>query len=400
MSVRILTVGAGGFASNYTRLFLDNLNCGKFEYKGVVEICDDFLYKDEFIENNIPIYKTIEDFFRENSADLTFISTPPHFHAEQSIYALNHGSNVLCEKPIATSFSDSKAILDASLETGKFVSIGYQHSFSKPILDFKTDILNGVFGKPISLKTILSWPRNHQYYERGNGWAGKIKDANGKMILDSVISNGGAHYLHNILFLLGKDIQSACLPEKYCVELLRANNIENFDTAIICMETKDNIKLMICATHASNNTINPTFDFQFENASVRYGMADNLIAEFSDGTIKDYGKTLHGDESKIWGAIDAVENNSLLPCTAKTAMPHNIIVNSLYENCEVQTFPENMILLDAENELTYVNGLSNALTICFNECKMLSETGWSWVKKTDFQINEKYKMFNSTIKKY
>ena len=398
MSVKIVTVGAGGFASNYTRLFLDNLNCGKYEYKGVVEICNDFPYKDEFIANNIPIYKTIEEFFKENYADLTFISTPPHFHAEQSICALMHSSNVLCEKPIASSFSDAKAILDASIETGKFVGIGYQHSFSKPNLDFKNDILKGVFGKPICLKALLSWPRNHQYYGRGNGWAGKIKDANGKIILDSVISNGAAHYLHNMLFLLGKDIQSACLPETYCAELLRANNIENFDTAVIRMETKNNAKLMICATHAANNTINPIFDFQFENASVQYYMGENIIAKFSDGTIKDYGKPMHGDESKMWCAIDAAENKAVLPCIAKTALPHNIIVNSLYENCHVQSFPENMISLDTENEITYVEGLAEALTKCFNENKMLSETGWNWVEKTNFQINEKYKSYYLSTK--
>jgi len=390
MSVKILTVGAGGFASNYTRLFLDNLNCGKYEYKGVVEICDDFPYKDEFIENNIPIYKTVDEFFKENSADLTFISTPPHFHAEQTICALKHGSNVLCEKPIATAFSDAKAILDVSLKMGKFVGIGYQYSFSKPVLDLKNDIIKGVFGKPVSFKTMLCWPRNHQYYGRGNGWAGKIKDTNGMIILDSVISNGGAHYLHNMLFLLGEDIQSACLPEKYCAELLRANNIENFDTAVLRMETKDNVKLMMCATHASATNIDPIFDFQFENASVRYSMGESITAKFHDGTTKDYGKPLHGDESKMWCAIDAVENKAVLPCIAKTAMPHNIIVNSLYENCEVKAFPENMISFDCENELTYVDGLSEALTKCFNENKMLSEIGWRWVNTNSFTINNKY----------
>ncbi len=395
MSIRILTVGAGGFASNYTRLFLDNLDSGKYEYSGVVEICDDFPYKDEFIEKNIPIYKTIEEFYSENGAELAFISTPPHFHAQQCIYAVNHGSDVLCEKPIATAFEDAMAICEASEAAGKFVGIGYQYSYAKPFLDLKRDILSGALGKPIQLKTMLSWPRSRQYYNRSNGWAGRVKDADGKLILDSVISNGAAHYLHNMLFLLGDTTDTSCLPEKYSAELLRANDIENFDAAVIRMETKDNVKLMIAAGHCVNINIDPIFDFQFEKASVYYRTKEHLTVNFSDGTIKDYGIPSHSDESKIWKSIDATESRAPLPCVAKTAMPHNIIINNLYEKCEVQDVPRDMISFDEENELSYVNGLSEALTLCFEKNKMLSEIGWDWVKTTDFQLDEKYIQFLS-----
>lgn len=393
MSVKILTVGAGGFGATYTRPLLDNLNSGKYEYAGVVEISDKFPYMDEFRKNNIPVYKTMEEFFCENTADLVVISTPPHLHAEQCIYAVEHGANVLCEKPIAPSYSDAKAICDASNRTGKFIAIGYQHSYAKSILDLKSDILNDVLGKPIELKTIVLWPRDWQYYGRSSGWAGKIKDADGNLILDSVISNATAHYLHNMLFLLGDAVNKTCLPHKYCAELLRANKIENYDTAVVRMETDKYVDILMVASHAITKWVQPTFEFRFENAVVTYERGQsNLVAKFNNGTVKDYGDPAVDIDNtkKLWDAIEAVSNGIPLPCVAETAMPHNIIINSLYEQCEVKDFPFELVVNDENDKRTFVNGLDDLLINAFEQGKMLSELGCLWVEKTEFCLDKKY----------
>ncbi|MBQ7923196.1 MAG: hypothetical protein IJ325_11615 [Clostridia bacterium] len=48
--------------------------------------------KNELTAAGIPVYSTIEEFFAEHTADLTIISTPTFFHAEQSIYTLSQVS--------------------------------------------------------------------------------------------------------------------------------------------------------------------------------------------------------------------------------------------------------------------------------------------------------------------
>lgn len=392
MSVKVLTVGAGGFGTTYTRPLLDNLGNGKYEYAGVVEINDDFPYRDEFEKNNIPVYKTMDAFFAENSADLVIISTPPHFHAEQCIYAVEHGANVLCEKPIAPSYAEAKSICEASKRTGKFIAIGYQHSYAKSILDLKADILSGVLGKPKKLKTIVLWPRDWVYYGRSSGWAGRIKNDNGNLILDSVISNATAHYLHNMLFLLGDEISKTCLPEKYSAELLRANKIENFDTATLRMVAGD-VEIFMVASHAITIWKHPTFEFHFENAVVTYERGEsNLVATFNDGTVKDYGKPDVDIENckKLWDAIDAAANGTPLPCVAETAMAHNIIINSLYEQCGIQNFPSELVVNDENDKRTYVKGLDDLLLKAFEEGKMLSELDCGWAKKTEFCLDKKY----------
>ncbi len=389
MSVKVVTLGARGYATAYTRPLLDHIDSGKFEYAGVIaRDIDACMYADEFRAHNIPIYKTIEEFFAEREADLVIISTPPQFHAEQSIYCVEHGANVLCEKPIAPDVASAKAMTEAAKRTGKFIAIAYQHSYTNPILNLKKDIQDGVLGKPILLKTMVLWPRAWSYYNRGSKWGGKVYDEAGKLILDSVASNAAAHFLHNMLFVMGETENQAMLPEEVTAELLRANEIENFDTSLIKMKSKQGAELLFIASHATNQNTEPMFDFEFENATVHYHADGGIKATFQDGSVKDYGEPLHETRpmKHMWDAIEAVKTGKALPCSTETATPHNILINALHENCEIQNFPEEMIVRDSEQEKTYIPALYDLLHSAYQQGKLLSEIDCSFVKSKTFTI--------------
>ena len=140
--------------------------------------------QDELKAAGVSAYKTLDAFYAEHDADLALISTPAFLHREQSIYCVQHGSNVLCEKPAAPTAAEVEAMLSAEEETGKFIAIGYQRCFSDAILSLKKDILDGVFGNAISMKFCMSAPRKFEYYARGGGYAGQVCTKDGKTILD------------------------------------------------------------------------------------------------------------------------------------------------------------------------------------------------------------------------
>lgn len=389
MSVKVVTVGARGYATAYTRPLLDEIKSGKYEYAGVIArditVCP---YADEFEANKIPVYPTLEAFFAENTADLVVISTPPQFHAQQSIYSVEHGANVMCEKPIAPDYESAVKMVEASERTGKFIGIGYQHSYSNAIINLKKDILNGVLGKAVSLKTMVLWPRGWEYYSRGSGWGGCIKDASGNLILDSVASNAAAHFLHNMMFVMGKDMSEAILPEKVSAQLLRANNIESYDTSVIHMETKDGLKMMFYASHATDEALNPIFDFKFEKATVSYRAGEGVKATFNDDTVKEYGEPLDDGIKRLWDAIDSIKTGTKLPCVAKTALNHNIIINSLYENCNIYNFPKEMLVEDDVNKKTMVDGLYENMIKSYKKGTMLEN--YPFAKAESFTVDKKY----------
>lgn len=374
--MKLLLVGAGGYASNYIGILLNDPTLN-VEWEGIVdpyfEACK---YKDEIEKLKIPVYNTMDDFYAQHSADLAIISTPTFLHCEHSLCALQHHTNVLCEKPAAPTPEEAQKMLDAEKEYGCFIAIGYQWSYSEAIQLLKKDIINGTLGEPEELKTIISWPRKRQYYKRGSGWGGKIS-RDGKLVLDSIASNACAHYLHNMLFVLGDTMETSTRIADFQAECYRANDIENFDTCSFRLMTESGVKLYYAATHAAGKNRNPEFVFRFRNAEVVYSSEENpqIIAYFKDGTVKNYGNPSENIFKKLRDSIEAVKQGTRPVCTVETAMPHVQFIYDLYKTTPIHTFAPQYVSLLEEEDTVYVKGLFEQMNQAYDNCQLFSESG-------------------------
>ncbi|MCL2013880.1 MAG: Gfo/Idh/MocA family oxidoreductase [Oscillospiraceae bacterium] len=78
--------------------------------------------------------KTYEDYkelVKDGSIDVVHVLTPNKSHSVITIAALDAGKHVMCEKPMAKTYAEAKAMLDASKRNGKILSIGYQYRYEK-----------------------------------------------------------------------------------------------------------------------------------------------------------------------------------------------------------------------------------------------------------------------------
>jgi predicted dehydrogenase len=318
-------------------------------------------------ERGIPIYPDVESFYREHTADLMIVSSPIPYHASQSVYAVSHGSHVLCEKPTAALPSDAQKMLLAEKNTGKSIFIGFQLSFTEPILSLKRDILSGRFGRALSGKCMVLWERDFAYYTRGSGWAGKLKTAKGEAIRDSIASNAAAHYLHNLLFLLGSDLSSASQAEVMDAELCRANDIETFDTCVLRLREQNGAKLLFIASHATKGWLDPVFQLRFEHGTVycTENGEPRLWAVMDDGSVIEYGnpKTEKQTAQKLIRTVQWIAGEGEKPvCTVSTTLPFQHVIDSLFTNEEFVPFHESEIIRDEERGRVYVSGLYERLT--------------------------------------
>ncbi|MBQ7983301.1 MAG: Gfo/Idh/MocA family oxidoreductase, partial [Clostridia bacterium] len=201
----IVLIGIGGYGVLYVDEIFRDMERELCILVGVVDPAAKASPRyEEIVSRGIPVYDTPEAFFAENTADLCCIAAPIQFHTPYTLTAMKHGCHVLCEKPLSGDWRDG-LLLDAIAEKEyKFVMSGYQWSHSDAILGLKKDILCGMYGAPKHLKTRILWPRSKSYFNRGSGWAGKRYAADGTPIFDSVANNAAAHYLHNMLFVLGE----------------------------------------------------------------------------------------------------------------------------------------------------------------------------------------------------
>ena len=372
--VKVVCIGIGGYAQVYWKSLFSSTE-SNFEIVGAVDPYPDTAkFISEIKERSIPIYSDMEAFYSEREADLAIITTPIHLHTRQILYAIEHGSNVLCEKPLSGVSTDAEIIEKRAAELGKFVMIGYQWSYAPAILSLKADVLSGKLGAPVSLKTKIFWPRKKEYFTRGSGWAGKLKAPDGTVINDSVAANACAHYIHNMLFVCGEE-SLADEARNVKADLFRVNTIENFDNATISFELKNGAKCLFVAAHSTKTNVNPMFEYRFELGTVKYDEnTGDIIAYMNDGEEKHYGDPFAGptDGGKSKIAIDGCLTEGFKPvCTPYTAAAHTRCIEKIQE---YPIYDVNKALLREEGTLIYVDGLREALEYCYENEKLLCDT--------------------------
>ncbi len=256
----------------------------------------------------VPIYDDLETFYAERSAVLAVISSPMHFHSEQTCQALGHGSHVLLEKPAAAVPADVDRMIDARDKAGCVAAVGFQWSFALSILQLKRDILAGRFGAPHGGRSLTLWSRAESYYKR-NDWVGRRRDPAGRWILDSPACNAMAHDLHNLLFLLGESMDRSADPVGVDERLGRVNDIETFDTVAARIVVRGGAEILFLASHAigQHEEVQPRFTLEFERATVTFpGKMVPVTAVFRDGSTVEYASPYSTSQvSKLWATLDA-----------------------------------------------------------------------------------------------
>ncbi len=382
--VSVLMVGIGGYGYYYLKTLLEKFPEGKIKISGIVDPEPERseLYP-EIRDRNISIFSAIADFYDGgNSADLVVIASPIHYHVPQSIIALQHGSNVLCDKPIGATIQEAGELIRVKNSTGKWVMIGYQWCYSPAIQSLKRDIIRGVFGKPIRLKTLCLWARDDLYYRR-NDWAGKIKDENSNWILDSPVNNALAHFLHNLLYILGKETQLSAEAKEVTAELYRANPIENYDTAASRIFTNEGVELLFYGSHCTASDKGPMFNFQFEDATISFGeSSDEIVVIDNNGDTKSYGSPDADHQfRKLFDAVECVHNPIPIVCGLEAARSQTLCMNGIQESMpDIVAFPKFMIHRHQEEQRWWVEGLDDALFDCYQNSILPSEENYPWAK--------------------
>lgn len=376
--VTVALVGMGGFGVHYVNAILNQSEEFEMRCVGMISTHPE-RYADsvEFKAKNIPIYRTMEELYENQTPQLIFISSPIQFHCRQICYALEHGSNVLCEKPTAATEEDARRIIEKSKAANRFVAIGYQRCYSRAVLKAKEDVLSGLYGKPVVFKCIAMPRRNLDYF--GRGWTGKIK-AGEDYVNDSIANNACAHHLHHLFFMAGEALNQSAYPAKIEAECYRVNDIENFDTVTIRVTTKNEVRLYFGGTHCAKEPHKPYIVCEFECGKIVFdeNTEERLVTGYLDsGEVIEYGSMKEDNFRKIPCAVEAVRGEDTIYCDANTALPHSITIQHIQNNVEIRDLRNRAKLYNVASEkepkyMKYIEGLGEDMLTCFHEEKMLS----------------------------
>ncbi len=151
--VKVGIIGTGWIAGNHVEEYLKmpdvEIVAGADLVSGKAEA-----FFEKFGVKNVrcyPDHKAMID--AEPDLDAVSVCTYNRTHAECSIYALEHGINVLLEKPMCVTLDEAAAICKAEKKSGKILSVGFQPRLAANMEMVKKIVLSGELGDIYYIQT-------------------------------------------------------------------------------------------------------------------------------------------------------------------------------------------------------------------------------------------------------
>ena len=372
-TVSVVIAGIGGYGHYYLKTLLNEFPQGRIRLAGVVDPCaEECALYPAICSMNVPVYPDMEQFYEDTPPPhLALIVSPPHFHLKQSLSALTRQTSVLCDKPLCPTVDEADAFVKAEQESDAWAMIGYQWSWSRAVLRLKEDIIKGKYGRPLRARTICLWPRGFDYYHR-NSWAGRIRTDSQEPVFDSPANNAAAHFLHNLLFLLGDKMDRSARPATVEAALFRAYPIENFDTISCKIETETGYEICFHASHVTEKCMNPCFEIDFSEGRVYFeSRSKDITGIDSENNEIHYGDPDRDQFGQLCLAIAGAGKEHTPVCGPAAARSQTETVNIIQNQASaISPFPAD--LLDQTDELIRVRSLYERLTACYKQDRLLT----------------------------
>lgn len=141
-------------------------------------------------------YNSHKELIDAGEVDAVSICTYNATHAECAIYALDHGVDVLLEKPMCVTIEEAVEICKAEKRSGKILSIGFQPRFDNNMKMVKQIVQSGVLGDIYYIQTGggrrhgIPTPFGTTFIEKETGGIGALGDI-GCYSLDMVLNAVG-----------------------------------------------------------------------------------------------------------------------------------------------------------------------------------------------------------------
>lgn len=307
-------IGCGRIATNHVKAVLNN----QLEF---VAACDVELQNIETLlakhgleqDATIARYADYKQMIQEHpELELVAIATSSGIHAEIALYCIDHGINVIIEKPMAMNMADAEEIIRRSEEKGVAVCACHQNRFNVAVQKTRKAIEDGRFGKLSHGSIHVRWNRNKGYYDQAP-WRGTWAEDGGCLM------NQCIHGIDLLRWMMGGEVDTV-----YGVTRQQQHSyLEAEDVGMAVVTFKNGAVATIeGTTNVYPKNLEETLYLFGENGTVKIGgtSTNNLdVWDFVDETEDDKAnKGLEEQTSNVYGnghtslyadMMDAVQNH-------------------------------------------------------------------------------------------
>lgn len=320
----------------------------------MVAFCDIVVERAEKAKENYgtpdaKVYADYKELLADASIDVVHVCTPNKSHAPISIAALEAGKHVMCEKPMAKTAADARAMLEAAKRTGKKLTIGYQNRQRQEMRTLKKYCDDGVlgdiyFGKAIALRrrAVPTWGVFMNEEEQGGGPLIDIGTHSLDLTLWMMNNYEVESVLGNVHYQLGKQANCANAwgswdPATYTVE----------DSAFGLIKMKNGATIILESSWAINMVNTPEATCMLAGSKAGADFCDGLRingeeysklyvkkVEMASSGVDFFAGTTDNDpaatEAQQW--INAVLNDTDPTVLPEQALVVSEILEAIYES--------------------------------------------------------------------
>lgn len=221
-------------------------------------------------------YKTAID---EIKPSIVSVTVPSGLHFQIAKYAMEHGSNLLLEKPMTMSVSEAREIFELSKKTGLKIAMGHIYRYLPIVGLVRQDIAEGKYGKVTHGTIYVRWGHGEDYYSSA-AWRGTWKSDGGALMNQTI------HAIDLLVWLMGSEPEQA-----QAMISRRLRNIEAEDLGMAVLRLENGALAQIegtTATIPSRHTAE--FSVFCENGQLSMGL-DSGKPHLNIFTVKPNGKT-------------------------------------------------------------------------------------------------------------
>lgn len=310
---KIAIIGTGGIGVAHLEAIE---NTGACELCAVCDVDEDKVKK--FSEKyQVPYFTDYREIPTHTEAEAVIISLPHFLHCECTVFFLEHGIDVLVEKPMANSVEECDRMITAAKQNQRKLAVGHVQRYYKANVWLKEAVKTGKFGK----LCMISGKRSADYFEeeRPSWFLEKEKSGGG------IGMNYGAHVLDTLYYITGEE-----RPEVFA----SSGNIKNQYNIEGHMQfmAKFPSGLSMCETLDGYNFSGHELIYYFENAVIK---AENAMALYRFGkedwepiALEEANQIM---ERQLIDFCDFLEGKETMICNAETGRKVIETLERLYQ---------------------------------------------------------------------
>ncbi len=161
----------------------------------LVGICDQYLAT-ESMDADCPLYRSYEEAISDACPDIAFVCTPNRYSPAISVFALEQGCHVFCEKPPGRNLEDIHRIVAAEQAFPQLkVMFGFNHRHHPAITEAKSIVDAGRMGRLLWLRGVYGKSGGEDFEK---SWRNNPEQSGGGILIDQ-----GIHMLDLFRFFCG-----------------------------------------------------------------------------------------------------------------------------------------------------------------------------------------------------